>query len=162
MYSLNFAKNNSKVVSLIEGQTEFVGDPFTAEPRTRTVSHQRNSRLSIWYDYGSNSKERPRNRILVYDADGSPITDGSYQIIGKGVPDFYRRIKQLFTYKNINLSFLIDFKSGGDIYSGTNVRMTQAGFTKQTLLGRAGEAPLTINGVVQDGLLPMAIRYISR
>ncbi len=41
--------------------------------------------------------------------------------------------------------------SGGDIYSGTNVRMTEVGFTKQTLLGRAGEAPLTINGVVQSG-----------
>jgi hypothetical protein len=56
------------------------------------------------------------------------------------------------TWKNLNMSFLIDFKSGGDIYSGTNVRMTQAGFTKQTLLGREGEAPLTVNGVIQDGV----------
>src|SRR5690606_32936565 len=31
--SLNFSKNTSKVVSLIEGQTEVVGE----EPRTRTV-----------------------------------------------------------------------------------------------------------------------------
>jgi len=29
--------------------------------------------------------------------------------------------------------------------------MTQAGFHKQTLQGREGEAPLTISGVVQDG-----------
>jgi hypothetical protein len=29
--------------------------------------------------------------------------------------------------------------------------MTEAGFTKQTLLGREGEAPLTVNGVVQTG-----------
>jgi hypothetical protein len=56
-----------------------------------------------------------------------------------------------FTWKNLNMSFLIDFKSGGDIYSGTNVRMTQAGFTKQTLLGREGEAPLAVSGVIQDG-----------
>jgi hypothetical protein len=31
--SLNFAKNNSNVVSLIEGQKEVIGE----EPRTRTV-----------------------------------------------------------------------------------------------------------------------------
>ncbi|MGI8633857.1 MAG: SusC/RagA family TonB-linked outer membrane protein, partial [Segetibacter sp.] len=41
--------------------------------------------------------------------------------------------------------------SGGDIYSGTNVRMTQAGFTKQSLLGRKDEAPLIITGVTPDG-----------
>ena len=56
-----------------------------------------------------------------------------------------------FTWKGLNLSFLIDFKTGAEIYSGTNVRMTQAGFTKQTLLGREGEAPLTVTGVTQDG-----------
>jgi len=149
--SLNFAKNNSNVVSLIEGQSEFIGDAFTAEPRTRTVFIKE----IVGYPYGmitgQTQLKDPATGLLVYDNDGAPITDGSYKIIGYGVPDFTGGLNNSFTYKNLNLSFLIDFKSGGDIYSGTNVRMTQAGFTKQTLLGREGEAPLTISGVVQDG-----------
>ncbi|HEX8038144.1 MAG TPA: SusC/RagA family TonB-linked outer membrane protein [Chryseosolibacter sp.] len=144
--SLNFAKNNSKVVSLIEGQTELVGE----EPRTRTVFIKH----IVGYPYGMITGKiqlRDPNGNLVYDADGAPITDESYQIIGRGVPDFTGGLNNSLTYKHINLSFLIDFKSGGDIYSGTNVRMTQSGFHKQTLQGREGEAPLTVTGVIQNG-----------
>ena len=71
----------------------------------------------------------PATGLLVYDSSGAPIADRSdYHIIGNGVPDFTGGLNNSFTWKNLNLTFLIDFKSGGDIYSGTNVRMTQAGF----------------------------------
>lgn len=149
--SVNFSKNKSKVVSLIEGQKEFIGDPNTAEPRTRTVLIKQ----IVGYPYGmitGVTQLRDPSGNLVYDSSGTPIADNSgYKIIGNGVPDFTGGINNSITWKGVNLSFLIDFKSGGDIYSGTNVRMTEAGFTKQTLLGRAGEAPLTITGVTQDG-----------
>jgi TonB dependent receptor len=144
--SLNFAKNNSKVVSLIEGQTEFPVD----EPRTRTVFIKH----IVGYPYGmitGLTQMRDPSGNLVYDSTGAPLTDGTYQILGNGVPDFTGGLTNSFTWKGISLGFLIDFRSGGDIYSGTNVRMTQSGFTKQSLLGRAGEAPLTITGVMQDG-----------
>jgi len=149
--SFNFAKNNSKVVSLIEGSTDLVVDPFTAEPRTRTVIIKQIVGQPYDVITGLTQLRDPATGLLVYDSSGSPLTDGTYQILGKGVPDFTGGLTNSFTWKGINLSFLIDFKSGGDIYSGTNVRMTEVGFTKQTLLGRAGEAPLTINGVVQSG-----------
>jgi TonB-linked SusC/RagA family outer membrane protein len=145
--SLNFAKNNSNVVSLIEGQTELAGE----EPRTRTVFIKH----IVGYPYGMitgiSQMKDPATGLLVFDADGAPVTDGSYQILGNGVPDFTGGLNNSLTFKNLNLSFLIDFKSGGDIYSGTNVRMTQDGFTKQTLMGREGEAPLTVTGVTDDG-----------
>ena len=147
--SLNFAKNNSKVISLIEGQKEIVGE----EPRTRTVFIKH----IVGSPYGmitGQTQLRDPSGQLVYTSDGTPLTDGTYNILGNGVPDFTGGLNNSFTYKQLNLTFLIDFKSGGDIYSGTNVRMTQAGFTKQTLLGRQGEAPLIITGVVQDGSNP--------
>jgi TonB-linked SusC/RagA family outer membrane protein len=145
--SLNFAKNNSNVVSLIEGQTELSGE----EPRTRTVFIKH----IVGYPYGMitgiSQLKDPATGLPVFDSDGAPLTDGSYQILGNGVPDFTGGLNNSFTWKNLNFTFLIDFKSGGDIYSGTNVRMTQAGFTKQTLMGREGEAPLTLTGVESDG-----------
>jgi len=148
--SLNFAKNNSKVVSLIEGQDRL----FVEEPRTRTAAIYH----IVGYPYGMiagiTQLRDPATGLPVYDSSGTPLTDYTYNIIGNGVPDFTGGLTNSVTWKNINLSFLIDFKSGGDIYSGTNVRMTEDGFTKQTLLGREGEAPLTINGVVQTGTDP--------
>jgi TonB-linked SusC/RagA family outer membrane protein len=145
--SLNFAKNNSKVVSLIQGQKELPGE----EPRTRSVFIKHIVGQPYGVITGQTQLRDPASGQLVYDANGAPVTDGSYNIIGSGVPDFTGGLNNSFTYKNLNLTFLIDFKSGGDIYSGTNVRMTQAGFHKQTLQGRQGEAPLTITGVTDDG-----------
>ena len=146
--SLNFAKNKSEVVSLIEGQTEVTGE----EPRTRTVFIKH----IVGRPYGTITgimQKRDPSGNLVYDPlNGAPIAEaGKYQILGEGVPDFTGGLNNAFTWKNLNLTFLIDFKSGGDIYSGTNVRMTQAGFTKMSLQGRDGEAPLTVTGVSQDG-----------
>ena len=100
---------------------------------------------------GIAQKRDPAGNLVYNETNGAPVSSGVYTILGSGVPDFTGGINNAFTWKNLNLTFLIDFKSGGDIYSGTNVRMTQAGFTKQTLLGREGEAPLTITGVSQDG-----------
>ncbi|MEP7230009.1 MAG: SusC/RagA family TonB-linked outer membrane protein [Ginsengibacter sp.] len=144
--SLNFAKNNSNIVSLIEGQTEL----SVEEPRTRTVFIKH----IVGQPYGmitGQTQLRDPSGNLVYDSSGAPLPDGSYKILGRGVPDFTGGLNNSFTWKDLNLTFLIDFKSGGNIYSGTNVRMTQSGFTKQTLLGRDGEAPLVITGVTQDG-----------
>lgn len=144
--SLNFAKNNSKVISLVEGQKEVLGE----EPRTRTafIKH------IVGEPYGvitGVTQRRDPNGNLVFDSTGAPLTDNVYRVLGNGVADFTGGLNNSFTWKNLNFTFLIDFKSGGDIYSGTNVRMTQAGFTKQSLLGRAGEAPLTVTGVTPDG-----------
>jgi hypothetical protein len=145
--SLNFAKNNSNVVSLIEGQTELIRE----EPRTRTVFIKHIVGYPFGMITGITQLRDPATGLPVYNAEGAPLTDGTYQILGNGVPDFTGGLNNSLTFKGVNLSFLIDFKSGGDIYSGTNVRMTQAGFTKQTLMGREGEDPLTVTGVIQDG-----------
>jgi TonB-linked SusC/RagA family outer membrane protein len=148
--SLNFSKNNSKVVSLIEGQTEFIGDAFTAEPRTRNVFIKQ----IVGYPYGmitGKAQMRDPSGNLVYNSDGVAQAAPGYQILGNGVPDFVGGLNNAVTWKGINLTFLIDFKSGGDIFSGTNMRATQQGVTKQSRLGRAGEAPLVLTGVEPDG-----------
>jgi hypothetical protein len=95
-------------------------------------------------------KKTPDGR-LVYEEDGRPVRSDAYEIIGYGVPDFTGGLENTFTWKSINLSFLIDFKSGGDIYSGTNTRLTQTGLTEITLQGREGKEPLSVEGAIQVG-----------
>ena len=54
-----------------------------------------------------------------------------------------------FRYKNVNLSFLIDAKFGGQVYAGSNALATSAGLHKRTLEGREGG--LTVTGVDEAG-----------
>src|SRR5690606_28699058 len=50
-----------------------------------------------------------------------------------------------FTYKGVNLSFLIDFKLGGKMLSGTNFNAYRHGLHKETLVGRE-------SGVIGEGV----------
>jgi hypothetical protein len=54
-----------------------------------------------------------------------------------------------FSYKNFNLSFLIDFKLGAKIFSGTNYNLYLTGLQKNTLEGRDGG--ISVSGVDENG-----------
>ncbi len=144
--SLNFARNVNKVVSLIAGQDALADE----EPRTRTVRVQHIVGKPFGELTGLVQRKTPDGR-LVYDSDGAPLTDGNYYDLGNGVPKFTGGLNNTITWKSVSLGVLIDFKYGGQIYSGTNVRLTEWGYTKQTLAGRDGEAPLTVTGAIQTG-----------
>lgn len=142
--SLNFAWNNSKVVSLLPGQNEL----NVEEPRTRTVYIKH----MVGHPYGMITglkQQRDSLGQLIFNQDGMPVTSGEYEILGNGVPKFTGGLNNSLTYKQFNLAFLIDFKAGGQIYSGTNALMTMYGFHKQTLAGREGEAQLKLTGAVK-------------
>jgi len=144
--SFNFAKNNNNVVSLFEGMNEI----SLEEPRTRSVRVKH----IVGYPYGMLTgwvqKKTPDGR-LVYEEDGIPVRSDAHEIIGYGVPDFTGGFENSFTWKNINLSFLIDFKSGADIYSGTNATLTSTGFTYESLEGRDPNNPMKVTGAIQTG-----------
>jgi TonB-linked SusC/RagA family outer membrane protein len=144
--SLNFARNTNEVVSLIEGTDELV----VGEPRNRHVFIKHIVGQPFGMITGSVQMKDP-NGNLVYYSDGRRRATDEFVPIGNGVPDWTGGLNNSFTWKGFNLSFLIDFKIGGDIMSGSNNRLTGAGLHKQTLQGREGQAPLTISGVTQTG-----------
>jgi TonB-linked SusC/RagA family outer membrane protein len=144
--SLNFARNNNLVEELIEGNDEL----SLEEPRTRTVRVKH----IVGYPYGMLTgwvQKTTPDGTPVYESNGAPVRSDAYEIIGYGVPDFTGGLENSFTWKNINLSFLIDFKSGGNIFSGTNVRLTQTGLTEITLEGRDPSDPKSVSGAIQTG-----------
>ena len=144
--SLNFAKNNNLVEELIEGNDEL----SLEEPRTRTVRVKH----IVGYPYGMLTgwvQKTTPDGVPVYESNGAPVRSDLFEIIGYGVPDFTGGLENSFTWKNINLSFLIDFKSGGNIYSGTNTRLTETGLTKITLEGRDVNDPKSVSGAIQTG-----------
>jgi TonB-linked SusC/RagA family outer membrane protein len=143
--SLNFARNRNKVIRLIEGNNELIVE----EPRTRTVFVKHIVGQPFGVLTGWVQKRSPDGQ-LVFEANGAPVQSSKMELLGNGLPDWTGGINNSFSFKNFNLGFLVDFKLGGDIYSGTNLRLTQWGLHKQSLIGREGQEPLTVNGVTQS------------
>jgi hypothetical protein len=144
--SLNIARNRNRVISLIEGN-----DILNVEqPRTQTVFVQHRTGQPFGVIAGWVQMRSPDGQ-LVFEPNGAPVQSAEMEVVGNGVPDWTGGINNSFRFRNFNLAFLIDFRLGGDLYSGTNLRLTQWGLHKQTLPGRAGEEPLTVSGVIQSG-----------
>jgi len=142
--SLNLAKNKNKVIALSEGVTEL----NVEEPRTRTVYIKH----IVGYPFGMITgyvQKTDDQGNKVYESNGSPVRSDVYEILGNGVADLTGGLNNSLSWNRIRLDALLDFKFGGDIYSGTNVRLTQWGLHKQTLANREGG--MTVTGVTQTG-----------
>jgi len=88
--------------------------------------------------FGTAYQRNAAGQIIVSE-DGTPVTDPSKQYLGKFTPDWLGGINNSFTYKDFNLSFLVDARIGGKIYSGTNATGTYTGVLASTMPGRNTE-----------------------
>jgi hypothetical protein len=147
---LNLARNRNKVVTLLPGVKELILE----EPRTRNVFIKHIVGQPFGVITGRVQQMSPAGQPMFRD-DGRPLATADYVPIGNGVPDLTGGLTNSLTYKGINLSFLLDFKFGGDIFSGSNDRLTQWGLHKQSLIGRPGETPLHVKGVIDNNETPI-------
>jgi TonB-linked SusC/RagA family outer membrane protein len=82
-------------------------------------------------------KTNKYGKIIIADRFGSP--DPSKAVpkdYGAALSPWQGGITNTFTYKNFSLSFLIDGKFGGKVFSNTNFVAYQQGLAKETLPGR--------------------------
>ena len=66
------------------------------------------------------------------DVNGFYIRSNARTKLGNVYPDWFGGVTNSFSYKNLNLSFLVDFKKGGVVYSVTDWFGTQAGVLAKT------------------------------
>lgn len=98
---------------------------------------------------GTNYLRNDAGQILIDPSNGYPVVDPNYVSIGDRNPDFNMGIVNNFNYKNIKLSFTLDWKKGGDVLNGTEQQLVIAGLSKRTL---DREVTRIIPGVLRDGL----------
>ncbi|WP_430932135.1 SusC/RagA family TonB-linked outer membrane protein [Saccharicrinis sp. 156] len=87
----------------------------------------------------------------VVDARGLPKTTNVGEKLGTVTPDWTGGIKNSFRYKNVNLSFLIDAKVGGDMFSTTAWHSYPTGAYEVTTKNNVRETGLIVDGVFEDG-----------
>ena len=82
---------------------------------------------------GSKWQTDSSGNLLLDWSTGYPLTSVlATTPVGNREPNVIGGISNSFTYKNLNLSFLIDFRIGGDIYNGTEYLLTAYGLSKRT------------------------------
>ena len=155
--SLNMAWNDNEVVQLNEGLEEIRVAGGLGEPRTRQafIFHVKGEPFGTIKGF----RQEMINGQPVFDPNtGQPVRASTTSILGSGVHKFTGGITNTFKWKNFYGDFLIDWKSGGQIYSGTNVRFTQSGMHQQTVeptsgigFDSQGRESITINGVTPEG-----------
>lgn len=144
--TVNFANNANKVIALAPGQTTLLitgGTSRTGIGFSENVVGKPFAQV-MTFDYKKDDKGN-----LVVDASGLPQPSDALVAKGTGVAPFTGGWSNDFNYKQFHLSFLIDFKYGGVIYSGTNANAYTYGLQKATLVGREGG--VTVTGVNDAG-----------
>jgi len=132
--NVNFAANRSKVLYLDPAgklQSYLLGSDGTAEV-IAAVGRPYGTIIGIGY-------QRDTKGNIVIGADGLPVADATQKDLGHYTPNWIGGITNSFTYKQFNLSFLIDASIGGSLYSGTNGTGNYTGVLAQTLTGRDKE-----------------------
>ncbi|WP_164914158.1 SusC/RagA family TonB-linked outer membrane protein [Aquimarina sediminis] len=149
--AFNFSKNENRIEKLVEElPTTIIARQFNDV--IRLVATEGN----IYGDLVGPSFMRDEQGRLVYDIDGLPVV-GENKVIGNVTPDFLLGINNSFSYKNLDLSFLIDIKSGGDVFSFTDRVASTNGNDIRTLEGRdfytGGNGVFVPNDAVVQGTL---------
>ncbi|WP_231458719.1 MULTISPECIES: SusC/RagA family TonB-linked outer membrane protein [unclassified Pedobacter] len=144
--SANASRNRGKITSLPGDQEVFyVSDSWLFD----NVRAQYTVGSSISAFAGIDYLRNNDGQILINPQNGMPIKGSNFTPIGDRAPDISVGLTNSFTYKNFNVSFLLDMRKGGDIYNATELYLYARGMSK---LSEDREVPRVIAGVLKDGL----------
>ena len=141
--SFNFTTLNNEVLKLAEGQaSQAIGESRTRNAFIHNVVGEPSSQIMA-FDY-----KRDASGQAIFDANGRAL-QGKLIPMGSGFHNKYGGWLNEVTWKNFNFNILIDFKSGGKIFSATNYYATIFGLHDMTLAGR--ETGVVGDGVAENG-----------
>ncbi|MBK6379377.1 MAG: TonB-dependent receptor [Chitinophagaceae bacterium] len=146
--NFNFSHMWSKVLTLPESIGP-LNDYYNSDTYISNVRGGLIRGFSTGTITGSTYQRNQAGQILINAGTGLPLTNGGNQLIADRNPDFTLGTLNTFRYKNWTLSFLWDWKVGGDIYNGTDQVLTGIGKSART--ANRNNA-IVVEGVLNDGL----------
>ena len=155
--TVNWSKNDQKVLSLYNNQAKYVISNYQNAIRLVAQPGKAYQLQGTDYVYLNGQRE--------IDATGHyMIASNNFTNLGTPNPDWIGGINNSFKYKNIALSFLIDVRQGGNVYSLDMDYGSSSGLYPRTAglndLGNPVRSPLTndsksggiiLKGVTADG-----------
>lgn len=134
--TFNFAYNDSEV-KYLGGASDLAIDGASARSGNVTVRNivGQPYGMLVGYKYA-----RDEQGQIIHE-NGIPQATEDLQNLGNGVYKYTGGWSNTLKYKDFTLSFLIDFKAGASLFSGTNYSFYSEGLHKNTLVGRTPENP---------------------
>lgn len=143
--TLNWAKNNNKIVRLTADQKTMVlaNAPFAVQLEAREGE---SFGSIVGYDFVYNEKGQK-----LVDEEGVYQRSDDQKVLGSVLPSFTGGVINAFRYKGFNFSALIDFQKGGSFFSTTQMFGRETGILEETAVGSMREDGVIAEGVKQDG-----------
>jgi TonB-linked SusC/RagA family outer membrane protein len=142
--TLNYARNNSKVLEITPTQNELL--LTTGNDFMNTVKIVKGKPFGELYSRGY---VRNANGQIVVDATGTPLITAAQSVyVGNTRPDWTGSMINKFTYKDFFMSFVISARMGGVVSSFTNANIYADGVAEKTAQNRDG---FIFDGVFADG-----------
>ncbi|MBC8987707.1 SusC/RagA family TonB-linked outer membrane protein [Pedobacter sp. N36a] len=146
---LNFSRNNNTVKALTPDISEYglggYDDVFVLAVTNQKFGEIYGSKYLRVEDAAS-----PFNGQLILDADGLPQRGAQKTRLGNQQANALLGFTNSFAYKGFGLSFLVDARFGGQIFSGTNAAMQENGTSAVTAPNGLREN-MVVNGVILNG-----------
>ncbi len=149
--TLNFSYNKGRLGEFLDGVGMFYPtDAQFGSVKSASVPNGGNfmalvgTRFETEHDADGNEIEG--GKYLVDPSTGLyKVHSGSNDVVGNREPKLIGGWNNTFTYKNLSLSFLLDFRLGGDVFNGTEQFMVSNGLSKLTT--QNNRQSVTVDGI---------------
>ncbi|MGN0056698.1 MAG: SusC/RagA family TonB-linked outer membrane protein [Phocaeicola plebeius] len=146
---LNFSTNKNKIIELADGISEY---NLGGYDNLKILAVAGGNYGEIWgttYLRVTDESSPYYGKLLLNDA-GLPQGDSQIKKIGDQQANCLVGWTNTFSYKNFTLSFLVDARFGGDIFSGSN-RLLQANGTAACTVVNGKREKFVVDGVIANG-----------
>ena len=143
--NLNWGKNKSMVNSLYGGLTSYQISRGFGGATLRGIPGQQWGIL-----WGLPFVRNDQGKVVV-DPTGLPQTTSAGKNLGHVTPDWTGGVSNSFSYKGINLSFLVDVRKGSKFFSTTAWHSYPTGSYEITTKNNVRETGMIVDGVFEDG-----------
>jgi len=143
--TFTYGRNKSRITELAPGVTTLLlGSLFSARVEARLDKPYGALMGRAW------ARDSASGQLLLKDGLPYAATSSPTHYFGTVQPDWTGGLANTFTFKNVRLYGLLDFRRGGKIASITNMWGTYTGVLKQTVAGREidwNKPGLVISGI---------------
>lgn len=147
--SFNFSRNNNTIQSLYPGITRYALGGFDDVQVLAVAGDKYGDIYGTRYNRVKDVAS-PHFGQIILNGDGVPTRDPEIVKLGNQQAKALVGFTNTFDYKGIGLSFLVDARIGGEIFSATQVAMQAAGTAAITAPGGARES-FVAQGVQANG-----------
>lgn len=153
--TLNWSANSSKILSLAEGVDNL--QLYATGSHNVTINAEVGGPYGVFY--GSDFIYKEGKKVVDQNTGFYQKTSTSDQVIGRMLPNWTGSVNNTFRYKDVSLSFLIDVRKGGQIFSSDMAVGSRNGLYSNTTgtneLGNPVRSPVEDGGgLILDGVAP--------